>query len=291
MRSRRAVVLAAACLGMMSLAGCKGPSKSEGKAGDAGVAPPDAAALVRAERQRLANLSELTSLGVIELSWHEDGQKRWEQGDLELSIVSPDRTALAVKKLGEIYLWMGSGAGRYWLFDNRGRDDRIAYVGELVNAGSGAEAVDTLLHPLLILDLAGLTPLLDDEAALGAITGDRELDAWVVNTTGRSGPLRVAFDRETLLPRRIEAIGADGAAFLVSRLERYGRIEVDGVPMGGFPRIAHRVVVRDHEGNGEALIVLDAPRGRVEEASKRLLFDFDALTRRLRPAEVRPFDP
>lgn len=292
MNAARASVLTALLLAAFTLGGCQG-AKPNGANGANGGSPvpgtaPTVAQLAQSESRRVGALRELSSLGVIELSWEDESGKHWEQGDLELSYVAPDRTALAVKKLGEIFIWAGSAGGQYWLFDNRSRNESVAYRGDEADIAQGTDLA-RMLHPLLVLDLAGLTPLVTEAANDAPVTWDEAAKLWTIMSRGRAGDLRIGFAPETLEPQRVEALDGAGQVVLTSRLSRFARIPVEGLPDGAFPRVAERIEVSMNEGNGTALLALDRLRGEVDAAKQRLVFDFEALRGRLRPARVEPF--
>lgn len=279
-------------LGLMALplvlAGCNNGQKTGPKPQAMPGPAPTVAELSRSEERRIGGLAELSSLGVIELRWTDESGNHWEQGDIELSYVAPSETALVVKKLGEIFLWAGSGSGEYWLFDNRSRDQSVAFRGREADLNRGTDLAH-MLHPLLILDLAGLTPLVTMESAAGEVAWDAEAGLWLIRVNGRSGPLNVSFAPSTLEPQRIEAIDAAGATHVMSHLSRPVRVPVDGLPDGAFPVVPGRVEVSLINQSGTAVLALDRVRGEVDEARKRLIFSFDALNGRLRPARIEPF--
>lgn len=292
MIARSIITAALVVFAMTTLTACNGPKGSDGgpEISERPANVPTLAQLAAAEARRVRALNQLASIGIIELRWTDESGDHWEQGDIELSYIAPDRTALAVKKLGEIFIWAGSAGGEYWLFDNRSRDASIAYRGSEADVARGSDLA-RMLHPLLVIDLAGLAPLVDasNTAEEATIDWDAEARLWVITRPGRAGLLRIGFAPETLEPKRVEALDADGQPHLTSRLDRFTRVPVDGLPDGAFPRIPARIEVTLAGGAGTALLVLDQPRGEVEPAKERLIFNFDALRTRLRPARVEPF--
>lgn len=292
MTARPVITLALLAFVLSALTACNG-QKGNGAGPDLGERPANAPTLLQlaaAEARRAGALNQLASIGIIELRWTDDTGDHWEQGDIELSYIAPDRTALAVKKLGEIFIWAGSAAGEYWLFDNRASNDSIAYRGSEADIARSNDLA-RMLHPLLVIDLAGLAPLVDasNTADESSIEWDAEARLWVITRPGRAGLLRIGFSPDTFEPKRIEALDADGRAHLTSRLDRFTRVPVDGLPDGAFPRIPTRIEVTLANDAGTALLALDQPRGEVEPAKQRLIFNFDALRTRLRPARIEPF--
>jgi hypothetical protein len=262
--------------GALGAGGCAAPPKAE---------PPrafDAALAREAQSNRLARLQTIRSGGVIELEWSDDRGDHFEQGDLTLLIGLPNDLALHVRKqVSDPFVWLGSNADRFWYFDLLDRDAKKLYVGEHADLSNG-DRVPGALHPLRLIDLAGLSPWPDE----GELVFDDALDAWALPTTGRGGPMRVFLDATGMLPVRIQSLAEDGAVLYESVLSRYEPVAVDGLPRGAYPRVAHRMEVTDIGAGGRATVMLDGVTTRVDTNQLRSVTDLARLTASLRPHEV-----
>lgn len=250
--------------------------------GPNGTAPPppppiDYAVLREQHNQRIARIPTVRTSGVIELRWRDErGGSHFEQGDIRLFLRLPDRLSLQVHKLGETFLWFGADQGGYWLFDLLNKDDRVLYLGR--DAGAAPADVPGAIHPLRLIDLLGMTAL-PDEAAVGYHEGH---DAWLVETVGQGGAVRLYFDRATLLPKRVE--GLDGSRVICAgELRDYESLAVDGLPPGLFPRIPMRIRLTDVRHDGEATVALGEPTTRINERAFHNAFDVEQLVRMLAP--------
>jgi len=267
---------AAVLTGALVAGGCSTPPKSE---------PPrvfDAALAREAQSDRLARLQTIRSGGVIELEWSDDRGDHFEQGDLTLLIGLPNDLALHVRKqVSDPFVWLGSNADRFWYFDLLDRDSRKLYVGHHADL-TGGDRVPGALHPLRLIDLAGLSPWPD----AGDPAFDATANAWALPTTGRGGPMRVFLDAIGVLPVRIQSLADDGAVLYESVLSRYEPVAVDGLPRGAYPRVAHRIEVTDFGAGGRATVMLDGVTTRVDANQLKGVTDLDRLTSSLRPHEV-----
>lgn len=249
---------------------------------------PSSAQLVEQHNQRVQLLSRVYARGVVEIRWRdEDGVRRFRQGDVDLYIDLPRRTALRVGKLAETFMWLGSDEERYWLFDLVA-EERVLHVGRHDSPNAGLQTV----RPLALLDLIGLGRLeeLPSEHEPD-VEYDRGLDAWVISGVGSGGPVRVYFDRANHLPVRAETLTAAGeiAYFSDMHMHRYRSVPVPGVSAAALPRMATLVDVFAGPGaetQGEIKLGLDVPTGRVENQPFDRVFDLERLRRSLRPERI-----
>jgi hypothetical protein len=250
---------------------------------------PSYADLARRHNERLDRLPRLVSRGVIEMDWREDGRRRFEQGDIDLHIELPRRTSMRISKLGNTYFWLGSDDERWWLFDVAG-DERVLYTGR--HHSTALETGVMIVRPLVMLDLVGLSRLSEDELLAPPVVYDAGLDAWVVESPGRGGWMRIFFDRSTTLPRRIESMTevGDVAYYSDIHMRRYISVPVAAAPP--FPRIAGLVdiyAVSSPDGDfsgGRVKLSLESPTGRSEGEPFDRVFDVERLRRNLRPERI-----
>lgn len=83
--------------------------------------PIESSSIVELHNQRAERLSSITARGILSLRFPDasnPNETRYEQGDLNLQLNTPDETALVLKKLGETLIWLGSNQSSYYLFDN-----------------------------------------------------------------------------------------------------------------------------------------------------------------------------
>ena len=300
-RMRRVAMTIAALFFMATLglsAGCKsGQPVSNGP----GEAAPSYQELASAHNRRIEQLHTLYADGVVEIRWQDKNGNHYEQGNMELWMQLPRRTALRVEKLSLVRLWLGSDDQRYWLFDLTG-DQKVLHVGkhnEVVKEDSGAFAV----KPLALLDLMAMTPLPDSGHAAGgksprfpAVNYDQKLDAWVIEAAGGGGLLRMYFDRQSRLPKRVESVGEKGQASLVSTLDKYKPVDVQGISPLASPLMAHTIRVAStaasvmapavssaHKASGEVSLFIDSATANADQKQLGHVFDLQQLIQSMRP--------
>ncbi len=216
-------------LPLLLLVSCRVQS---GPAADRDHDVPGYEVLAAAHNERVQRLGMIAARGVIEMWWTDDDGRHYEQGELDLWIALPRRTALRVSKLGHLFMWIGSDDRQTWLFDFR---DGVTTL-HLTEEGLTDTAIP--FEPRLLLELGGLTPL---PAAGGAVRYARDHDAWEVRAPNR--PV-LFLDRQSLLPVRAELLDEAGRILLYSAMKRtrYQRVDLAGVsPLGGpmFPTLVN----------------------------------------------------
>lgn len=256
------------------------------------VDAPDYAELAAAHNERVAMLQQLYSRGVLEVRWRDDTgvQKREPQVDLDLYFMPQRRTAFRASKVGEIYLWLGSDAQQFWVFDMTGEERVLFHAAHDIYGGESGEA--SMPHPLLIRDLMGLVSLPEREGE-SPMEYSPERDAWMAVAPASSGRgwIRLYFDRSSSLPKRAEALMRGEQVIFTSEIGRYRRATQDGMSAVRFPWMPTLVdVTAEDVAEGvsriDVKIALASPTGRVDDQPMDRVFDLDRLKHALRPERV-----
>ena len=272
----------------MLVGGCKSPPGPT-------VAPPPPSyfALAETHNARIAKLQTLNANGVIEIRWRDDRGSHFEQGDMELWLKLPRHVALRVEKLGETLLWLGSDESRYWLFDMIG-DEKVLRLGRHEDAGAIDQNNALGVRPLVLLDLLGLTPMPVAETP-PPVQFNAQHDAWMIQVQGSGGPMRIYFDRQSLLPKRVEAVSStDDQATLFSSLRRYESVWQPNMPPLAFPKMPKLVDIASTSdapasgqfSGGSVKIAIDQMTGQVPAEQLQHVFDLERLRQALRPDRI-----
>ncbi len=235
--------------------------------------------IVATHNARLERLRTIYSRGVIEIRWTDETGRHFEQGNVDLWVSLPRRTALRVEKLGEVLLWIGSDDDHYWLFDLLAQETTLV-VGAHEDAPRPVHATALTVRPLSLLDLMGLTPLPDGAAV--DIVFDAERDAWALETVGAGGPIRLYLDRAKLLPKRVEVLSEKGEVTLYSNLRRYKSVKLTGAAGMANPKLATLVDIAATNDSARLKLALDSPN---DEANEQV-FRLERLIRALQPARI-----
>lgn len=277
------------------LGGCARSTTPGPEVGPGTLKPPAYSEVASAFNQRVELLHRLwarTTLIVEQPDPDDPGGRLRDQAEGHLQLERPDRFALSVMKLGDIYFYLGSNEERYWWID-RLSEERIALFGRHARATpERAELLGIPIHPLDMMDLLGVTPLPDDSGTpIGPTTEGRV--AWAesgllsVEVPARWGSRRVVFDPATYEPVRVEMLDSTGAVSLVSELSRYNPIRVRGRGLPG-PGVARRAVIEAPRHGATLTIDLYEPENK--EISEQA-FSFEALVRAyVRGGEVIDLD-
>jgi hypothetical protein len=266
---------------------------------------PAAHAIIVTHNERVAKLATTYSEGVIEIRWRDERGKHFEGGDLDFWQTTGDRTALRVSKFGDVFLWLGSNEQEYWLFDLLNKDDRVLYRGrhdQQIERMSGLG-----VKPLALLDLLGLTPIAEETAATSSdqpAPYDSERKAYVIEAPGRGGDgarMRMFFDRNSLLPVRVESIDPDGEIVAESAHSKHETVEMEGVGPMARPKMAEIIDIRrgenladadssenaaDGEMSGEVKIAINTTTAYAHPALPARYFDLERLVAAMRPGRV-----
>ncbi len=228
--------------------------------------------LAAAHNKRVERLGRISARGVIELWWTDDDGDHFEQGDVDVWIMLPRRTALNISKVGHRLMWIGSDDQQTWLFDFRdGVTTLHLAAGDQLMADGPVP-----FEPTHLLDLGGLTPL---PAAGGEVRYDKDHDAWAVTAADRP---TLVLDKDSLLPVRAELLDDQGRILFYSTLKRsrYERVDLAGrSPLDG-PMFPTLVNIKATDGG---LKVQLSARGPADSGVKPDFFDLDWLKSRFKP--------
>jgi hypothetical protein len=253
------------------------------------VPPATYREIATAYNQRTARLQRVWGRAVVSVEYTDDeGRRRSEQGEGHFQVIQPSRLALSAGKLGEVILWIGCDADRYWFID--AKEHHRAWVGR--HASATREKVESLgmpAPPRELLALAGITAL----PAPGLDARRDPVVRWgpnrkvLVFEVMRGGSRwRYTVDPRTHEPSRIEVIdGATGEPILSATLQLYENVTIRGegyVP----PKIASRIRCLHHpSGSNLGLSIADMVDGGGNKLREEN-FDFEALRERLGITEV-----
>lgn len=283
------------------------PASANADANGAGVTNgaegPTAALLLASHGNELARLPTLVSGGFLELTWHDDSGRHFEQGDLDLRFRAPVEISLRLSKVGETHILGGSNAKQWWWYDglrtpkrlsigSLGADRRPRSISTAEREGAGGPPI----APEELLGLLGLREFRSSRAL--AHPSDVE-GRWIVEIPPSESPFRL-LTRAVFAPS--QAVGAVGWSLVRLKLvdesggvvvdvtyEGHRRIERRGAATGDWPVIATRIRLafppRGGRPGGEWLIVLDRPSATGERIVERL-FDPEAIRTTLRPDVV-----
>lgn len=240
---------------------------------------------------RTDRLARIWAGAVTSFTWKdEDGRSHYEQGNGFFELVQPSNFALDIGKVGEVAMWMGCNQDRYWLIE-RG-DKRVARVGR--HDGPGVERLKDLGFPGTpkdLIDLAGVTPLPPNDKPVEIGWTDGGL--WRVVHDEPYGQLVRELDPDTGEPRKIEILNEDGQVRILSKLDKYGPVELEGVG-GYFPMIATQIIVEDLDNSSKMQISLermsDGIRGARVPRLTPEIFQFEKLCQRLGVQRVIDLD-
>jgi hypothetical protein len=253
--------------------------------------------LATKHNQRIAMLQTLHAEGVIELTWRDDRGKHFEQGEMDLWLRLPSHSALQVKKLGDTYLWLGSNDDHYWLFDLFS-DVKTLHVGRHDQASGGGAGLGLgafRVQPRALIDLLGLSPIEGVAEVEQSVSYDPGHKAWMIESPGRGGGMRIFFDVQMHLPIRIESLAPNGEAELVSTHRRYESVMMQGMSPVAFPKMAELIDIASaaessddgqEMSEGEVTIAINEAFGYEEEQTLNNVFNLDLLLKKLKPARI-----
>lgn len=224
------------------------------------VALPSADAIVAAHNARVEGLTSLWARTSVRVEGRDAAGSRFsEQGEGHLQVERPERVAVTVGKLGEVYFALGSNETQYWLVDVSDAERRVMLIGAQEQATpEKAAQLGLPVHPRDLPMLLGLLPL--EPSALRGPASDAGGNAEVRVST-RWGEAALRYD-----PRSLELVGSaafDSAGVLVAEavLSRTGDVAAGtGLLVAG--RLPTSVEVRVPGFDGFVRMELGEPRVR-----------------------------
>lgn len=260
-----------------------GPATPEGASPARSSSADEALGSIHARQDARAKaLRFLESRGVVEFRWKENGQERFEQCDLRLFAVPPDRTAFRLSKLGEQYAWIGSDEQTWWVFRLK---DRPSSVEVRTYADAGGEGL-SIASPRVVLLVAGLAafPPLESCRLLPGKDSDGER---TVEFTSPAAPglVQCRIDLRSGLPKAVVLFDRSGGVLLSSSLGDYVSASTSGLATGDWPSVPRKIVVTRETDGATIRLSLDEPTGRGDRIRSQF-FEFEDLLRSLRPDEV-----
>ena len=252
--------------------------------GPAGPELPLPEGLAETHNERVSRVDVVYARGVMELRWDDEDGRHFEQGDLDLWLDLPHRTALNVSKFGERLMWLGSNETAGWVFEfGDGLTVLRLAVGPAGDRARGQLPID----PADLVALCGLMRL--DERA--RVAYDEGLDAWVIGPPPDGAGLRVYLDREKRLPVRAELRDEAGGILFYSgiKLQRYDRLGETGAAPGSAPLVPTLVDIFGTGGFEAKLAVRDPTADEQEQRAD--YFDLDWLTGKFPPDRVEGAPP
>ncbi len=266
-------------------------------------AVPTAEDLAAAQRLRLQAIPSLALRGHAEFNWTDRSGRHFDDGDFDLIMRPPGEVSLRAGKLGEKFLWIGSGGGLEWIVLPRETPSR-AIVRSTASAekrsllgGGSFDRIGSILEPKRLLEAFGLEQVA--AVNVSAIGWDELRGAWGFTLPGH----RLYARGESLLP-----VGCD---WLDDRAQVIATCTLDGFdwihgekPAGSLlttnqPRVSTRV--RFCVWSGESNTPRDVPEAEVSLAAQEptygaeqirpQLFVWEAIRSALRPQVVEGPQP
>ncbi len=224
-----------------------------------------------------------------------DGDKRIEQGEGHLQVVRPDKVALSIGPVGEIFFWLGCDDKRYWWMELTG-DERRAYVGlhdgparAAASGGSGPGGMVGSVSPRSVARVLAIVPL-PENAGTAEWTPDGKQVILTSAIEGDSAGTRqrVWMDPHKLFATRVQLVGPSGKAELSAELSEERFVTVKN-GTGAMPAVAGKVFVSHPASHTEIRLFLDgleAGGPRIKPAA----FNFEQLCKVLRVSRVIDLD-
>jgi len=255
---------------------------------------------VSAQQVRLRKLQFLEGRGIIEIRWTDAKGKHFEQGDLDMYLMPPWKTAFNISKVGQRLAWIGSDEEAWWIFrldETPTYAERFPWHEPVSVEGTGGGSEDGLagdamsfVSPDALLAMAGLTRLPPiTTVRLSENPEAKQLVVEMLPTAKGHRPaprFRWTLNAVTKLPITVELLDESGAVVATGRLEEYAPAAIDGMSVGEHPLVPKRIAVARTDGQGEIRLALNAPTARGERVQPKF-FRFQELLTALQPKEVR----
>lgn len=266
-------VCACACVGMPVLVGC-----AQNTPLPEPVAPmPTVSQVIEKYNARVDRLEAIESpVELVIRATDAEGKETKEQGEGNLKMVRPKKIALRIDKVAQTFFWLGSNDEKYWWFDLRG-EEKIALVGTHAKATPEIAARFGLpVHPVDLLDLAGVAPLeASQNASIRRADDGRQV---VVVLDGRWGAKRLTINPANGEASAVEILDRDGKVLVSSRLEKYEAVKVRG-DAAAAPRMATRMYADIPSARATVELLIHTPANNGAARIKGANFEYDELKR------------
>ena len=241
---------------------------------------PDLGAIIAAHDARVGALDSFWARASVRVEGRDaEGSRFAEQGEGHVQVERPDKVAVTVGKLGEVYFALGSNEDRYWLIDVSDADRRVMVSG--AQSAATPEKAGMLGLPVHPRDIPLLIGLMRME---GRDLGDPEFDARGrvrVGVATRWGPGALFFDARSLELVGSAAYGKDGVLLASAELSRYADA-MDALGVGAIGRVPSKIEMRVPGFDGFVRMELGEPRARDINAT---VFNPERLARAYRVGE------
>lgn len=300
MRRGGRLVLVAALGAALAMAGCRGTGAKNAAAKPAVPAPrakaPEYKTIAEAYNTRVAPLEKIWSTATIRIWYPDDqGEEQTDQVEAHFQYIRPTDLLLTFEKVGETYAALGCNEQQYWWIDKK--QDRKAYVG--THARATAERIAELglpVHPLDLIEVMGITPIPTTWNAYGPgetpqVRMSDDGQSVIVTTLGRNGPRRLWLNPVTLVPSRIELLGAGGKVLVSADLRDFQTVQARPDPEGPVlsGSMPTRVLTSVDRGRVRVRMTLYDPQVGGTRP-KPAAFDFQNLVKSLNVSEIEDMD-
>lgn len=223
---------------------------------------------------------------IVRMKWIDrDEQRRNEQGEGRLQVMRPDRVAMSVGKVGEVFFWLGCDAQRYWWFDLSDKP-RTLFVGTHDRyETSAARRVGVVVPPRDLVCLLGIVPL-PEQGGLTQYSSDKKLIGVTTNLPSGQRQ-RMWLNPVSWLPVKIELYNTFGDLELVADLSQPDSVDIRGYP--NKPTINTRAIIGHQASRSEITIDLSD----MQDGKDRIVpeaFNLNLLAQRLRAEKAYDLD-
>ncbi|MCK4872388.1 MAG: hypothetical protein KAS72_06660 [Phycisphaerales bacterium] len=291
--------------GVLLVVGCA-PRETGTTAQPAPPAPPYAQ-IARLHNERVQHLDRIWCRTVVVLEWlDEDGKRHKEQGEGHLQFIrypmaerqawgdqikAPARIAMDVGKVGNIGLWLGCNADRFWWIDIQEED--AAYVAHHTNIGQPCcQPLSLPFHPIELIELLALIELPEEDAAQPRVETSTVQPVWRVTMPGTFSERRLEFDAFTHRVSRVELLDAQGEVYVWSELTDYQPVEITGMAPTQWPTMPRVIRMGQADDRLSAKITLNDPMDARHDPRKLrdAAFSFPTVRRSLGPKTIIVLD-
>lgn len=280
--SASSFVMGVALGGAMMFAGCQ--SKPPVQNDDEPIVTPSGPVpaigeVVAKYNARVARLEAVESpVELVVTGQDENGKATKEQGEGNLKMVRPRKIALRIDKVGQTFFWLGSSETKYWWCDLRG-EEKVALVGTHEKATPEVAARFGLpVHPVDLLDLAGVAPL--EVGSDATIRWANDAKHVLIEMKGRWGSTRLRINPANGEATRVEMLDGAGNLVVRSRLEKYVMVPVRG-DAASNSSMATRLYAEIPSAKATVELVIHTPVNNGAERIKAANFEYEDLKSRL----------